>query len=238
MSTVTQPLFTFSTTKVDIIAVYDALYRLGLIDKSKHNPPKQTSFRGITGSFTIYLNENKCLTMVDLNSLLMRFFDAVDIPDLDKRGQSFLLEHVLSHENSLVQHPLLITSELAQAVKLSISNALVDISEKVLKKMDKALPDVYGKSLLAYTFRRLIQIAHKEEETKAVIFDNADFMFGPAHTSSRGGVQKRTSTSLIPLRLFPRQMSMKPISRNSSVKCSGRLGMNFSLGFGRSLSSL
>lgn len=152
VSTVTQPLFTFSTKKVNIIAVYDALYRLGLVDKSKHKPPKQTSFRGITGTFTIHLNNDKRLTMLDLNLLLTRFFNAVDIPDLDKRGQS-PLEHVLSHKNSLVQRPLLITSELAQAAKPSMSNLLIDISEKVLKKMDKALPNVYGESLLAYTFR-------------------------------------------------------------------------------------
>lgn len=110
-------MFTFSTKKVDIVAVYNVLYWLGRIDKSKHKQPKQTSFRSITGTFIIELNDDECLTILDFNSLLTRFFNAIDIPDLKKRGQAYLFKNVLSHEKLLVRHPLLITEDLAQAAK-------------------------------------------------------------------------------------------------------------------------
>lgn len=127
------------------------------------------------------LNDDERLTILDFNSLSTRFLNAIDIPDLKKRGQSYLLENVLSHDKWLVRHPLLITEDLARAAKPSMDgNKLVDVSDKILEKMDKALPDVYGESLLAYTYRRLVQIAREEEETKSIIFDDADFAFGPA----------------------------------------------------------
>ncbi|KWU43142.1 hypothetical protein RHOSPDRAFT_35282 [Rhodotorula sp. JG-1b] len=152
-----------------------------LRDRAARRNYNKIEFRGITGTFVVQLNDDERLTILDFNSLSTRFLNAIDIPDLKKRGQSYLLENVLSHDKWLVRHPLLITEDLARAAKPSMDgNKLVDVSDKILEKMDKALPDVYGESLLAYTYRRLVQIAREEEETKSIIFDDADFAFGPA----------------------------------------------------------